>query len=180
MLDWQPIKKDFLSGRYTMEQLAQRYGCSVVAIRKTRSREQWPLPKTKVIARRRATRILEGPTDEQVDHAVKTQVAVIREHQRLIGDTRERVHALVGDLETAKGSDGVSELAILAAKANIVANLACALKTLVGLERQAFMISDEKQDDWENMEDRDLLAIVGKHLPKYEAQIKAVTTSAEN
>lgn len=87
---------------------------------------------------------------------------------------------MVGDLETAKGSDGVSELAILAAKANIVANLACALKTLVGLERQAFMISDEKQDDWENMEDRDLLAIVGKHLPKYEAQIAAVTTSAEN
>jgi hypothetical protein len=175
-IDWENIRSDYLTGAYTFEQLSVKYECSAIGIIMKRKKENWPDPTQQTIGKK-VQRVVQAPTHDQIDRAVKTQISIIREHQHLIGVAREKVMKIFDKFDKADGDCSPAQL--LGLKSTIVSNLASALKSLIALERQAFMISDEPADDYENLPDGELLRIIGRHLPKYEAEIAAITTNGE-
>ena len=103
---------------------------------------------------------------EAVDVAADRVVQVVREHRTLIGKCMALVTRLVGQLDAAtetrqeieaaiyEATEGASAAARRAAMmravslvthSTIAGNLGNALKTLIGLERQAFALDDERE-----------------------------------
>lgn len=112
---------------------------------------------------------------EIVSDAAEVRVALVREHRKNIGAGREIVWALFAELQEATENRAEIEEAIevetarggkidskrrasmlkavsLSARAGAVANLAVAMKNLVGLERQAFSLTDKPEQAEESGE----------------------------
>lgn len=170
--DWEAIERAYRAGGLSIREIAKANGVSDTAIRKKATACGWERDLTaRVNEKARIALVRDGvrtanPQTEQeiVDDAASQVVAVVRSHRKRItlqtglidllaeqlvsvAGKREDIEEAIFD-ETALDKDGRRRQAMMRAvslptHASTAVNLANALKTLIGLERQAFNINGE-------------------------------------
>lgn len=172
--DWEAIERDYRAGLLSIREVAKVHGVSDKAIRNKAKENGWERDLSDKINEKVRTGLVRTQSAaadlkterEIIETAAATVVQVVRGHRKhisrqielvdtlteqLVGaaGSRDEIEAAIFD-ETAGDKDGKRRSAMLKAvslptHASAAVNLANALKTLVGLERQAFSIKDESE-----------------------------------
>lgn len=189
--DWEAIERDYRKGILTLRQMASANGITEGAIRKKAKEQEWARNLQERIDQQiqaelvRAEYAKDPKTEQQlVQEAVETTVSIVRSHRKQIGTQANLVALLASQLIEAAGNRDELEEAIddmtkddkdsrrrqrlmksieLPTHASTAVNLANAMKTLIGLERQAFNIKDESTP--ENPLDALIRQVSGSSLP---------------
>lgn len=172
--DWEAVERDYRAGILSIREIAKLQGISDTAIRKKATAEGWERDLSHKVADKVRTELVRGPVRtanpqterEIIETAAASVVEVVRSHRKRITAQTELVDLLTEQLtqaagcredveeaifeETAGDKDGRRRSAMLRAvslptHASTAVNLTNALKTLIGLERQAFGIKDESE-----------------------------------
>ena len=170
--DWEAIEREYRAGQLSVSEIGRQYGVSHTAIQKRAKKFEWPRNLVAKVREAVATKLVAdevaAETERQaIDVAAQRGVAIVREHRTDIGKGRRLVELLMAELEgatlnvaeveqaiedeTATDSNGQRRSAMLkavslATRAGVISNLATAMKTLVGLERQAFNLDEGGAD----------------------------------
>lgn len=136
-------------------------------------------------ARNSSSPAREADDEETIEQAALTQIAVIREHSSSIHHGRELTNRLMRELDvtTTKNDElldmieqvddeqqrfALQRAVSLPARATVMRDLAQAAKVWIGLERQAFRISDDRTKEMpsivENMTEEELRASILEDL----------------
>jgi hypothetical protein len=162
--DWEAIEREYRAGRLTVVEIGRQYGLSHTAINKRAKRDGWKRNLADRVRKEVSARLVSeqvSPETERaaIEPAVARGVQVVREHQGSIGRGQRLVGSLFSELEEATENRTEIETAIedetrgdkerrarmlravaLPSRSSVIVNLSSALKTLVGLERQAFSL----------------------------------------
>lgn len=173
IIDWEAIEREYRAGQLSASEIGRQYGVSRQAILKRAKKEEWPQNlsarvKEAVAARVVADGVAGKSARETVELAAERGVQIVREHRSSIGRGQKLFNALLDELEEAsEHRDEIEEgieaetradangkrrammlrAVALPSRAGIIVNLAGALKTFVGLERQAFNLDDGASSD---------------------------------
>jgi hypothetical protein len=174
--DWESIERHYRAGVLSLREIAKQHGVTDGAIRKKAKQLDWQRDLTAKVAEKVRTELVRSEVrtpnarteQEIVDSAAATVVQVVREHRRDIASGRNIVSLLMGQLVDVAGKrdefEGTIEVECaedktterrnklmkavsIPAHAATVRDLSNAMKNLVGLERQAFNISDVPEPD---------------------------------
>lgn len=171
-IDWEAVEREYRAGQLSVVEIGRQHDISHTAINKRAKRDGWKRNLAdrvrKAVSARLVSETVSPETENQiVELAAARGVQVVREHQASIGRGQKLVGALFGELEEATDSREEIEEVIeietagdkdkkrrammlravaLPSRSAIIGNLAGALKTLVGLERQAFGLADDAGD----------------------------------
>jgi hypothetical protein len=167
-VDWEAIEREYRAGQLTVVEIGRQYGLSHTAINKRAKRDRWTRNLADRVRKEVSARLVSekaSPEAERaaIEPAVARGVQVVREHRASIGRGQRLLGALFGELEEASENRDEIEEAIeeetadddngkrraimlravaLPSRAGVIVNLSNALRTLVGLERQAFNLGD--------------------------------------
>jgi hypothetical protein len=166
-VDWEAIEREYRAGQLSASEIGRQHGVSRQAILKRAKKECWPQNlsarvKEAVAARVVADGVAGKSARETVELAAERGVQIVREHRASIGRGQRLVSALFAELEEATENQAEIEAAIeeetaddngkrrammlralaLPSRAAVIVNLSNALRTFVGLERQAFNLGD--------------------------------------
>jgi hypothetical protein len=154
------------AGQLTVVEIGRQYGLSHTAINKRAKRDGWTRNLADRVRKEVSARLISekvSPEAAAIEPAVARGVQVVREHRASIGRGQRLVSALFGELEEAAENRDEIEAAIeeetedddngkrrammlravaLPSRAGVIVNLSNALRTLVGLERQAFNLGE--------------------------------------
>lgn len=162
--DWEGVEREYRAGQLTIVEISRQYGMSQRFLESHIKRYGWVRDLGDRVRSEISARLIETPDAPKEDErdtialAAARGVQVVREHRVLIGRGQRLVELMFGELEDATHridefqdalSDPDSEFdakqraAMLRAvalpqRSAVLVNLAAALKTLIGLERQAF------------------------------------------
>lgn len=165
-IDWEAIEREYRAGQLSVVEIGRQHSISHTAINKRAKRDGWSRNlaarvRAEVSARLVSAEVSVETETAAVELAAARGVQIVREHQASIGRGQKLVGVLFGELEEATVSIEEIEEAIeeetasyrggqrraamlravaLPSRATVITNLAGALKTLVGLERQAFSL----------------------------------------
>lgn len=171
--DWELIEREYRGGQLSIAEIGRRHGVSHVAIMKRAKKREWTRDLTEKvrqeIAARMVTEGLQRPREAvTIQDLAARGVSILTGQRGRIGRTTEAVAKLLEELhgttdnldeiedaiheETADDKDGKRRARMLAAvalpsRAAVANNLTQALKTLIGLERQAYNLGDGAGDD---------------------------------
>lgn len=146
--DWEAVQLAYRLGLRSLRSIGADHGLTEGAIRKRAKKEEWPRDlKAKVKAKaeemvrkaevRKQVRKASSPTEnQQVEIGARVQSEIILGHRRDVPRARALVMRLLGEAENA------TKALPLAARATVVKSLADAMRTLIGLEREAFNIGE--------------------------------------
>jgi len=136
--DWELIEREYRAGQLSIAEVARLGGVSKSYVIKRAKQDGW----TRNLADRvRQVVTARVSARETVELAAERGVQIIREHRTLIGRGRGQVLKLFDALDAATDEEiGLKD------KSVVLNNLSTALKTFVGLERQAFNLDDGKGD----------------------------------
>jgi hypothetical protein len=161
-IDWQAIERDFRLGQFTLRQIADKHKVSAGSISRKSEKESWVQDLSREVKEKTQAALLSNATQsntEAVEVAVQTNVALVLEHRSDIRESRSITKAMLTELREATESreDIVEAIELetaddkntkrrammlravaLPSRSSIIVNLSSALKTLIGLERQAF------------------------------------------
>lgn len=171
--DWAEIKKQYIAGILSVEEIARQHGITSGAIRKRRARKDWP-PRDKAIAQRVREKVRDNlvrgavredkasakkePTDEEIiNEAAKQAVEVVALHRADIRKLREMELSLLSELGGADGlpptklhicqyQGVVIETVVtipVTERASALQSLAAVQYKRIILERQAWNLDDE-------------------------------------
>lgn len=172
--DWELIERDYRAGMMSLREIGKVHGISDTAIRKKAKAAGWERDLTEKVNEKVRTELVRSqvrtanPQTEReiIEAAAATVVQVVRGHRKHITRQIELVDLLTEQLvgaagnrediedeifaETAADENGKRRAAMLKAVSlpshtSAVVSLSNALKTLVGLERQAFNVKDEAE-----------------------------------
>jgi hypothetical protein len=190
--DWELIERDYRAGLLSLREIGKVHGVSDTAIRKKAKAAGWERDLTEKVNEKVRTELVRSqvrtanPQTEReiIEAAAATVVQVVRGHRKHITRQIELVDLLTEQLVDAAGDRENIEKAILAetitdenskryaammkavslpTHAGTIVSLTNALKTLIGLERQAFNVKDEVEASANPL--ADLMAqIAGKTL----------------
>lgn len=167
-VDWEAVEREYRAGQLSVVEIGRQYGLSHTAINKRAKRDGWKRNLADRVRKEVSARLVSetvSPETERtaIEPAVARGVQVVREHQASIGRGQRLVGALFGELEEATEHRAEIEESIedetrqdknterrarmlraiaLPMRATTLGNLSTALKTLVGLERQAFNLDE--------------------------------------
>lgn len=151
--------------RYHAKKLGWKRDLTDEMRRRTRTKMVENLAKGKVIDGEDVIDILNRATDEEIiEQAARTQVQVVREHQKTLGHGHSLTMRMLNELDATTTQRGeLTDLitstvapqrqrALLSAvslgtRATVMRDLATAARTWVLLERQAFNIADDREKD---------------------------------
>jgi hypothetical protein len=143
-VDWEAIEREYRAGQLSVREISRQFGVSHVAIGKRIKDKRWVQDLAEKVRKEVTNRLVTsevtkpGASARQiVEEAAERGVKVVFEHRAQIARGRKISSALFAELEA--NEDGTS----LKDKSVILGNLAGSLKTFIGLERQAFNLSDE-------------------------------------
>lgn len=191
--DWEATERAYRAGVLSIREIAKLQGCSEGAIRKRAKAHSWERDLTERVNEkvrselvRSEVRTANSQTEREiVEVAAATVVQVVRGHRGRIRQGNELVELLTKQLIDVAGKrdefeEEIEELTgedksperrarlmraiSLEKHASIAVNLANATKTWVGLERQAFNIKDEAEQQVDELSSI-LSAINGTSLP---------------
>lgn len=174
--DWESIERDYRAGILSIREVAKIHDISDTAIRKKAKAEFWERDLTERVNEKVRSELVRGmvrtanPQTEReiVEVAAATVVQVVRGHRSRIKQGNELVELLTKQLFDVAGKRDEFEAAIeivcaddkspermsrmmkavsLGSHATIAVNLANATKVWVGLERQAFNMTDTAEPD---------------------------------
>lgn len=178
-IDWEAVERDYRAGMLSIRELAKLHDISDKAVRNKAKELGWERDLTEKIAEKAKADLVRAesaPADLEtertiIDTAAASIVTVVRGHRKRITRQTQLVDILTEQLveaavnrsdveeaieeETANDQTGQRKAMMLRSvslqsHSAIAVNLANALKTLVGLERQAFNIKDEGAAPTEN------------------------------
>lgn len=201
---WSKMEKMYRAGVLSTSEIAREFNMSEANVRYHAKKRGWQRDLTKEV--REATRIkmvqdlatarvegteedrkevlksLIGATDDQIiEEAAKTQVEVVRQHQKTLGSGHSLTMRMLNELDATTTYQGDLEKQIkssiapmrqravmnaisLGGRAVVMRDLAIAAKTWVILERQAFNIADDRDKD--NKDQRKLDEMTADQLRK--------------
>jgi DNA-binding transcriptional regulator YhcF (GntR family) len=180
--DWKQIERQYRAGLLSVCEIARESGVAEATIRYHAKKNGWKRDLTDEVRRSTRTKMVEnlasvfdggkGAVDqlrklsdeEIIEEASRTQVEVVRQHQRSLGHGHSLTMRLLGELDaTTTNKEQLEELiksdipaqrqrAMLNAvsvgsRATVLRDLAIAAKTWITLERQAFNIVDDRDKD---------------------------------
>lgn len=193
-IDWEAVEREYRAGQLSVVEIGRQHGVSHTAINKRAKRDGWARNLADRVRKEVSTRLVStevSPETEAqaVDIAAARGVQIVREHQSSIGRGQKMVSVLFGELEEASANREAVDAEIEAAtsgdkggkrrammlravalpsRATTLTNLAGALKTLVGLERQAFSLDDPSIKDGAPSDHRDLSALSDEEFVQLE------------
>lgn len=176
-IDWSAIQRDFRIGQFSLRQIAANHGVNHGSIGRRAVKEGWVQDKSEEVRERTRAALItketesatqnstqSTPTPADIDAAVHTNVALVREHRADIREGREVAKSLMQELR--EGTDNRAEIeqtigdetrddktverrnrmlraVALPMRATTLVSLANANKTFIALERQAFNLSPD-------------------------------------
>jgi hypothetical protein len=177
-VDWVRIEKLYRAGMLSIREIGRECGTTASNIAYHAKKNGWTRDLTQEVRKRTRSKLLENMAqihdatdtinqikqasdDEIIEQASRTQVQVIREHQRTLGSGHGLVMRMLHELDATTTHRGEMEDMIrseiqgrrqgammsaisLAGRATVLRDLAIAAKTWVSLERQAFNIQDDR------------------------------------
>lgn len=173
-IDWEAIERDYRAGILSLREIAKTQGISDTAIRKHAKANGWERDLTDRVNEKVRTQLVRAevrtanPQTEReiVEVAAEAVVSVVlRGRKRITAQTElvdlltkqlmdvagtredfeEAIDELTADDRTGERRARLMKAIALPTHASTAVNLSNALKTLIGLERQAFNIRDEAQ-----------------------------------
>lgn len=191
--DWERIERDYRAGLLSIREIAKEQGVSDTAIRKKATAYAWERNLSDQVAAmakaelvRTNVRTANPQTEQEIVEAAASQVVnVVRGHRSRIGRQVELVDLLTQQLVDVAGrrdefEDAIEDMTVedktgerrarlmkavsLSTHASTAVNMANALKTLIGLERQAFSIKDDSTPTVNPLGDL-LQQVMGTGLP---------------
>lgn len=165
-VDWELIEREYRAGQLSVSEIARLGNCSHTAIQKKAKKRGWTRNlrekvREEVAARLVAEGVANGNARETIERAAERDIQLIRDHRKDISSGRLVVRSLWEELQEASDHRVAIEQAIVAetnedgkrraimlravslsSRSSTAANLAVALKNLVGIERQAFGLGD--------------------------------------
>lgn len=172
------------TGMYPAAELGRLFDVTSRWVRMLIKQEGWAIGATAAIVRKRTAERIEA-TEEAIEEAVATNVAIIREHQRIgmrgrdlglkmlaeLEDTMENLPKLQELIELATKDDEIPKLrnqmmhrTSTNARAVALRDLASATKTWIDIERTAFNLDGQRDDDPEKWPDERINARIADLL----------------
>ncbi|MBN9461711.1 MAG: hypothetical protein J0H00_10870 [Burkholderiales bacterium] len=189
--DWTRIRSDYETGTFSVPMLAEKYGASRQAIHRHMAEEGWTIgSSSKAVANRTREKVIftdpKVAREDAIEAAATANARIIREHQRVAGRGRDLALRLLQELEETTGHlPTLEELVEIATtedktglRAKLIARLgtgsravamrdiATAVKTWVDVERTAFNLDGEKEDDLGKWTDERIAARLAELLRK--------------
>jgi hypothetical protein len=183
-VDWNRVERQFRAGLLSISEIARENGLPEANIRYHAKRLGWKRDLTDEMRSRTRTKMVENlakvfdtgeavdklkqvQDEEIIEQASRTQVHVVREHQKTLGhghgltmrmlDELDATTTRRGELESMIKSDvapirqrALMNAVSLGARATIMRDLATAARLWVTLERQAFSIADDRDKAADN------------------------------
>jgi len=182
-IDWEAIERDYRLGQLSAQELGRRHGVPASTITRKAKRDKWIEDFSDEIKARTKAGLIELAKQQAQQHATESNsalrdgievavainVAIIRQHQTGIRSNRDRLERLTEKFDTLVGT--AADLNEIAKAAGSFESMVRTQKTLVGLERQAFNISDEQKEVDESIAD----AIRKAGIARLIAQINGTT-----
>jgi hypothetical protein len=182
-IDWKRVERLYRAGMLSVYEIARECACPEANIRYHAKKNGWTRDLTDEVRRTTRKKLVENlatgisgktvldqvtkATEEDIiEQAARTQVEVVRQHQRTLGSGHTLTMRMLNELDASTSHNGelvelirstaapIRQQALLRAvslnsRATIMRDLATAARLWVTLERQAFNISDDrdKHDD---------------------------------
>lgn len=174
-VDWIAVEDDYRTGQLSNVMLANKHGVSEGAIRKRAKQHGWVKDLTRKVQQavraelvRDQVRAPYARESEIIESAVATGVEVVREHRKDIRTGRSIIQMLFGELidatnDRAEIEDAIDEecagdendqrrqkmlkAVALPTRAGVIRDLSTAMKNVILLERQAFNLDEQSDDD---------------------------------
>ncbi len=173
VIDWERIEAEYRAGQLSLREIAATQHVSHVAILKRAKRDAWERNLSGAVREKLTARLVtDGVTGksavETIELAAERGVQIVREHRSVIGRARTVADRLLSDLESENAEGGLKD------RSSTLVNLTNALKTIFGLEREAFSLNDAggSSSDLPNVTDehraRALAAFIAKTKAKSE------------
>lgn len=199
-VDWERVERLYRAGLLSISEIGRECGVPEANIRYYIKTRGWKRDLTDEVRRTARTKMVENlakvfddgkgaidqlkkVTDEQIiEEAAKTQVEVVRQHQRTLGSGHSLTMRMLSELDSTTMHRGELEELIkstvapsrqralmnavsLSSRATIMRDLATAARLWVTLERQAFNIVDDR-DKGNNDQQRKLDEMTAEQLRK--------------
>lgn len=174
-VDWIAVEDDYRTGQLSNVMLANKHGVSEGAIRKRAKQHGWVKDLTRKVQQavraelvRDQVRAPYARESEIIESAVATGVEVVREHRKDIRTGRSIIQMLFSELidatnDRAEIEDAIDEecagdendqrrqkmlkAVALPTRAGVIRDLSTAMKNVILLERQAFNLDEQSDDD---------------------------------
>lgn len=124
-IDWQAVKRDYLSSRYSIKELAEKYGCYPETVKKYLRRGYWPCYRL-VNKSESPPSSVDSPTDKTED--------IVEEYRALWDGVKKR---LVGGLKSSDFKQSADELKVAKVAAEV-------LNTVIKGEKEAWGIGEDE------------------------------------
>jgi hypothetical protein len=195
-IDWHRIERLYRVGLVSVNEIARECNVAESVIRYHAKKKGWKRDLTDEVRRTTRTKLVESlaktnslgeeidrlntATDEElIEQASKTQVQVVREHQKTLGSGHSLTMRMLNELDATTMHRGELEEMIkssiapqrqrallnavsLGQRATVMRDLATAARLWVTLERQAFNIADDRDKD--NKDQRKLDEMTAEEL----------------
>lgn len=187
-IDWKRIEKLYRSGLLTLEEIARESGTVSGNIRHRAKKYGWKRDLTDAVREKTRMKLIESLADNYgggqnaskelekltedaiVEQAARTQIQVLREHQKSIGHGHKLVMRMLDELDASTAYAGelqqlitstvspqrqeaVRRAVSLGSRSTILRDLSTAARQWVNLERQAFNIPDERDKGIDKVDD---------------------------
>jgi len=152
--DWDAIERDYRTDKFTLRELAAKFGVSHQAIATRAKKRAWTQDLSLAIKQATNALLVDELVAKEVDKngqaVANTVLAAAELNSRIIQGHRTRLAALHDAVVTAKHKlmvlgDSVADIREAATFVQAVGNLATATKTLIEQERKAHNLDDEPE-----------------------------------
>ena len=141
-VDWEGVEKQYRLGQKSMRVIAEEFGVNASNISRRAKKEEWVQDKSEEVRQRTnatliAQRECNTPTREDIDVAVKTNIAIITRHRKDAQQQQDIVRRLMTILEERVNAQQLT-FDELRGSANVMRDCSQAFTKLVQSEREAY------------------------------------------
>lgn len=163
--DWSAIERDFRTSKFTLREIAAKYGVSHQAVSKRANNEAWPQDLSLAIKQATNAKLVDELVAKEIAKngqlVANTVLAAAEVNTRIIQGHRVRLADITEAVAIAKAKlmaigDSVTDIREAGAFVQAISNLATATKTLIEQERKAHNL-DAEQDPIEGAKQKRIL-----------------------
>lgn len=155
-VDWDAVERDYGTAKFTLRELAAKYGCTHQAIGNQIKRKGWTQDLSIAIKKATNAKLVNDLVAEEIAKGglavANTVLAAAELNASIILRHRTRLVDLAKDIDMAKAklmaiSDSVADIREAGVLLSAIGNLAGVTKTLIDQERKVFGIGEENEAD---------------------------------
>lgn len=151
-IDWDAVKRDYRTSRYTDPELAAKYGISRETICRRRKKDEetgspWPLDLTEAIKQATDAALVTSIVTEDHRKVTATVLAMAEVNKQVLLSHRDRLTDLADVIDFAKGvvrtnGANITDIKEAFTLVQAINGLATATKTLIEKERENYKLND--------------------------------------